>query len=211
VSHALAPVRHRSFRMLWAGRTVSMLGNAAALASPGWGLAVDATAFAAASLCFARITATPEPGAARTKPAMLSGLHQGWTEFTARTWVWLIVVAFCFINAAFAASNQVLGPVIADHSIGRRAWGLILACQTIGMLIGAAAGPIAAAIGITRTLLAAAAIMASATTIMIVNSSIRGLRSPAPDPQPQLTGTLASGTNPGSQIPGNTTAPIPAR
>ena len=48
------------------------------------------------------------------------------------------------------------------------------------------AGPLAAAIGPARTLLAAAAIMAAATAIMVTSRSIRGLRSPAPSPEPQL-------------------------
>jgi MFS family permease len=273
VRQAIALVRLGTNTAAIAGASAG--GLLISLASPGWGLAVDAAAFATASLCFARIKSAPKACDTVAKPSMVCELRKGWTEFTARTWVWLIVVAFCFVNAAYAASNQVLGPAVADLTIGRRAWGLVLACQTAGMLIGAAtglkmrpkrpmlagvlsvaplalvpftlavapvipalcaaallagigmeqftiswetslqqhipatrlarvysydalgsfvaiplaqttAGPIAAAIGTTRTLLAAAAVIASAAVVMIANRGIRGLRSPALDPDLDL-------------------------
>jgi MFS family permease len=115
----------------------SLGGLLVSLTSPGCGLAVDATTFAIAGCCFTRINPAPPSGAAPdAKPALLTELRQGWSEFTARTWVWLVVVGFCFINPVYIASTQVLGPVVADHTIGRRAWGLVLATQTVGMLAG---------------------------------------------------------------------------
>jgi MFS family permease len=57
-------------------------------------------------------------------------------EFTAHNWVWVIVLQFLVVNALVAASIQVLGPTIADHTIGRTTWGLVLAAQTTGTLLG---------------------------------------------------------------------------
>src|SRR5262249_25946168 len=51
-------------------------------------------------------------------------------------WLWVVVLQFAFVNAAFAWSFITLGPVIADETIGRGAWGLVLAAQTTGMLLG---------------------------------------------------------------------------
>lgn len=51
-------------------------------------------------------------------------------------WLWSIVVAFAFVNAAFAAGMQTLGPVVADETVGRAAWGLVLAAQAAGMVLG---------------------------------------------------------------------------
>jgi hypothetical protein len=41
------------------------------------------------------------------------------------------------INACWAGALSVLGPTVADAGFGRRAWGFILAAQTVGMILGA--------------------------------------------------------------------------
>jgi MFS family permease len=109
----------------------------------GWGLAVDAAAYFAAAACFLRLrlgrsevgtagVAQP-PGRVR---AVVGDLHDGWREVTRRTWLWTVVVAFGFSNAAQAAGWSTLGPVVADASFGPDGWGLVLAAQTAGMLAG---------------------------------------------------------------------------
>lgn len=103
---------------------------------PGWGLAVDAATFAAAAVCFARVRVPQAPGAPITKP--LQQLRAGWTEFTAHTWVWVVALQFLVINAVFMAGIEVLGPAVADHTIGRANWGFVLAAQTVGTLLGGA-------------------------------------------------------------------------
>ena len=40
------------------------------------------------------------------------------------------------LNAAWSGGLFVLGPLVADETIGRRAWGLVLAAETIGMIVG---------------------------------------------------------------------------
>lgn len=117
----------------------SMAGVLIAFTSSGLGLAADAASFAIAGCCFALIK-SGAAAAPATAPSFLAELRQGWTEFTARTWVWLSVAGFCFINAAISAGTNVLGPAVADASIGRGAWGFVLATQTAGLLIGALIG-----------------------------------------------------------------------
>jgi hypothetical protein len=41
------------------------------------------------------------------------------------------------LNAALAGGFNVLGPAVADQTIGRGAWGVVLAAQTTGMVVGA--------------------------------------------------------------------------
>jgi MFS family permease len=110
-------------------------GLIVAAAGPGWGLAVDAASYLASAGCFAlvRVAATP----VRERTGTLAELREGWREFIARTWVWVVVLAFCFLNAAEVGAIQVLGPAVADHTIGRRLWGVVLAAQTAGMVAGA--------------------------------------------------------------------------
>lgn len=107
---------------------------------PGWGLTVDAITFALAAACFSAVRV---PGAVRVAvagrrgPGVFAELREGWTEFIGRTWLWVVVLAFCFANVANAGGIQVLGPAVADDTVGRRAWGLVLAAQTAGMVVGA--------------------------------------------------------------------------
>ncbi|MDY7089262.1 MAG: MFS transporter [Actinomycetota bacterium] len=112
-------------------------GILVATVGPGWGLAADAATFALSGVCFALIRVTGVHDHAVKKPSVLAGLRDGWSEFTSRTWLWVVVLGFMFLNAAWAASMGVLGPVVADDTIGRRAWGFVLAAQTAGMIAGA--------------------------------------------------------------------------
>ncbi len=106
---------------------------------PGWGLAVDAITFALAAACFSavRVPRAVREAVAGRRPGVFTELREGWTEFIGRTWLWVVVLAFCFANVASAGGVQVLGPAVADGTVGRRAWGLVLAAQTAGMVVGA--------------------------------------------------------------------------
>jgi MFS family permease len=114
-----------------------LAGVVVAGVGPGWGIAVDAATFAVSAVCFALLR-VPDP--ARTAPAaranVLADLRAGWTAFRSRTWLWVVVAGFCVLNVAWSGSLYVLGPVVADETVGRRAWGLVLAAQTAGMIIG---------------------------------------------------------------------------
>lgn len=110
-------------------------GALVAAAGPGYGLAVDAGTYAMAALLFSRIRlhAGGLPSAAS---GVITDLRQGWTEFTSRRWTWVVVAQFTVVNAAFVGSAAVLGPVVADRTIGRAAYGLVLAGQTAGLVCG---------------------------------------------------------------------------
>ncbi|GAA1747910.1 MFS transporter [Luedemannella helvata] len=125
-------------------------GALIALVGPGWGLAIDAATFALSAVAFALVRVPRVRAAARSSSNTLVDLRDGWREFTARSWVWVIVIAFCFINAAVVGGKAVLGPAVADDTIGRTAWGLVLAAQTAGMVIG---GVVAMRLRVKRLLL----------------------------------------------------------
>jgi MFS family permease len=148
-SAALAPqtvpteLRQRANALLRLALNFSMIAGASlgglliAFTGPGWGLVVDALSFALAGLAFSFVRVPAARVAAEHRPGVFSELRVGWTEFMSRTWVWVVVVAFFFVNAAYAGGTMVLGPVIADTVIGRETWGLVLAAQTTGMVAGA--------------------------------------------------------------------------
>lgn len=76
------------------------------------------------------------PAEARPRSRPLADLREGWTEFVSRTWIWVVVVQFMVVNAANNGVIRVLGPKIADDTMGRTAWGLVLAAQMAGALGG---------------------------------------------------------------------------
>jgi MFS family permease len=113
-------------------------GIVVAVVGPGWGIAVDAATFAVSVLCFAGLGAAiggkrPEaPG----RQHVLADLRAGWSEFRSRTWLWAVVAGAALANMAWGGGFLVLGPVVADATFGRRAWGFVLAAQTVGMIVG---------------------------------------------------------------------------
>ncbi|MCM4081688.1 MFS transporter [Paractinoplanes hotanensis] len=132
-----------------------LAGIVVAATNPGWGIAVDSATFLVSAVLFAFLRVPPPakaepapgvigdeqtPGKAAVEPSrpnIFADLRTGWTEFRSRTWLWVVVAGFCVLNAAWSGSLFVLGPVVADEAIGRRAWGLVLAAETLGMIVGA--------------------------------------------------------------------------
>ena len=109
-------------------------GALVALSGSGWAFAVDAVLFGVGAVLLGRIHL---PANARLVTAsLLTDLREGWTEFRSRTWLWVVVVQFAFVNAAWSGATSALGPVVADDTIGRAAWGLVLAALTAGMFVG---------------------------------------------------------------------------
>jgi hypothetical protein len=100
----------------------------------GWGIAFDAATFAAAAVFFGRL-ALPRTGLPQV--GVLRELRAGWQEFRSRTWLWVIVVQFAFVNAAFSGGFEVLGPLVAKrHLGGAAAWGLVVAFESAGFIAG---------------------------------------------------------------------------
>jgi MFS family permease len=123
--------------------------------NPGWALAVDAASFFVSALLrlqmVVRSTARPE----RTR--ILHELHEGWGEFCARTWCWVMVASFGFFQLTLFPAMLVLGPVVAKTQLGgAAAWGAILACQSVGAVAG---GVFALRLRPSRPLLAATLLM----------------------------------------------------
>lgn len=111
-------------------------GIIVAAAGPGWALAVDAASFLLAAGFFALVRVADVRDRSAPRTSTWTDLRGGWTAFTAQTWVWVVVAAFGVINACITGGVQVLGPAVADHTIGRTAWGLVLAAETLGMVVG---------------------------------------------------------------------------
>ncbi len=104
---------------------------------PGWGIATDAAMFALSGLFFSRVKVDDVRATdGEEEPSTWRQLREGWGEFTLRRWVWVVVLQFMVVNASLTGGIAVLGPAVADDTFGRRAWGFVLAVQTVGMVIG---------------------------------------------------------------------------
>jgi MFS family permease len=103
---------------------------------PGWGLVADAASYATAAALRGGMRLGALPPVTRT--GIITELREGWRSFTSRTWLWSIVAVCAVVNAVFAGAFTVLGPVIAEHHLGgASSWGLILAAQSAGAVLGA--------------------------------------------------------------------------
>ena len=110
-------------------------GLVVAATSPGVGIAVDAASFLLAAVLLAMIRL---PAALRMEASnFFAELRDGWREFSSRTWLWVIVVQFGFVNAMVLGVEGVLGPAVANENLGgAAAWGLILTAQSLGLIGG---------------------------------------------------------------------------
>ncbi len=132
-----------------AGRFVgpALAGIALALGSPGDALAIDALTFGVSALCLfgLRVPATAQPSAAEESgpetTSFLADLREGWSEFTARNWLYTITIAAAVSNAVNFPAFQVLGPTVAEAELGgSSAFALIAAAMGFGAVLGAVLG-----------------------------------------------------------------------
>jgi hypothetical protein len=101
----------------------------------GWALAFDAATYFVAALLLSRIRLSRTARIVGSNA--LAELREGWREFSSRTWLWTIVLAFGFMNAAHSGASGVLGPTIAREELGgAAAWGFILSAEAAGLVLG---------------------------------------------------------------------------
>ncbi|MEJ7743226.1 MAG: MFS transporter [Nocardioidaceae bacterium] len=101
----------------------------------GWALAVDALTWVAAAWCMSRLHLPSAALESAESSTMWRDLVEGWSAFTSLTWVWVVVLAFGVLNAIHAGAWFTLGPVIAQDTIGRAAWGWALSAEAAGLLV----------------------------------------------------------------------------
>jgi len=101
----------------------------------GWAIAADAASFLLAAAFFARISLPDLPPRAKGGPTMLDDMREGWRYFRSKPWIWSVTLAFAVFNAANMGVWQILGPVIANDTIGAEGWGLVLSARGVGALL----------------------------------------------------------------------------
>src|SRR3954467_7073315 len=103
----------------------------------GWAFAVDAATFLVSASFLVRMRPRAR-GKLAPRSSLVSELRDGWSEFTARAWVWATVLIFCFLLVVAFAPWIVLGPTVADDLYGSRAlFGALAAAMGLGTVAGA--------------------------------------------------------------------------
>lgn len=132
--------RQQATALMGFSRNITMvIGPAAAallVAGPGagWALAFDAFTYVVAIVLLTRVDL---PGVIARGTSMVEELKEGWSAFTAHSWLWVSVVVVSVTNAIGAGAWTVLGPVIAEthSSLGVRGWGLVAASSAAGAVV----------------------------------------------------------------------------
>ena len=105
---------------------------------PGWALAFDAGTYLVAILCLWQVRLPKrDPALAPERTSMLRELRDGWSEFSSRTWLWVVVVVFGVLNAIHFGALGVLGPLVSSRipSLGGDGWGLALSAEAVGTVM----------------------------------------------------------------------------
>lgn len=107
---------------------------------PTWALAIDAATFTIGGivlLTFRHVS----PASVQTENTMLDDLVHGWKIFISFRWIVIGVFGFSFIILAWAAGENILGPLIALKEFnGAKSWSLVLTAEGIGLLLGSIIG-----------------------------------------------------------------------
>jgi MFS family permease len=113
---------------------VALAGILVATVGPGWALGLDGATYGIGALFVGMLNLPPvEAGAKRE---FRRELAEGWREFRSRSWLCITIVQFALINAYAIGAFLVLGPFVAQKSLGgAAAWGLILAAEAVGMIL----------------------------------------------------------------------------
>ncbi|MBA2464483.1 MAG: MFS transporter [Nocardioidaceae bacterium] len=103
---------------------------------PGWALAANALTWlvSAGLLTPVKIPARP-PQDKDEATSTIQDLREGWTFFIGTTWLWVVVLAFGFLNAIHTGAWFTLGPAVAKQTIGEQGWGFVLSAESAGLLL----------------------------------------------------------------------------
>ncbi|HEU5389953.1 MAG TPA: MFS transporter [Streptosporangiaceae bacterium] len=103
---------------------------------PGYALAIDAASFGVSAFYLARLHLPPH--VSLPPQSFARDLLDGWREFTARTWVWLIVVSASLGNMMDSVWLVLAAAWIKQGHGGAGAWTVILVVSAIGGLVAGA-------------------------------------------------------------------------
>jgi MFS family permease len=113
----------------------AVAGLVVAATGPGWALAICGLGMTGTVPVLLRMSSVT--GDRPEQRGMIRELHDGWSEFRSRTWLWVIVAQYSIVMMCWYGAFQVLGPAVArSHLGGPAAWGAITAAESVGFIAG---------------------------------------------------------------------------
>ena len=138
----LLPPEERKSGFLLIGQSDALLriggpvlsGILVATVGPGWALAVDAATYVLAAV-FLSLVRLPFGERPERQNSVIGDFVVGWSF--ARQLGWVIPASCCALvfNALRSGSIGVLGPTIADDTIGSQGWGMAVSGQAVGLFV----------------------------------------------------------------------------
>lgn len=105
-----------------------------ATSSAGWALAADGLTYLVSALLVARLPRSP--GHVQAGSSVWGDVRHGWTAFTSRRWVVLMVLGFATYQATVLPAIFVLGPILSERELdGAASWALVLSARAVGALV----------------------------------------------------------------------------
>jgi MFS family permease len=101
---------------------------------PGWALAINAMMWLVSAALLAPMDIPPR-APREEATSTLQDLREGWSFFIGTTWLWVVVLAFSFLNAIHVGAWFTLGPVVAKDTIGEQGWGFVVSAESAGLLV----------------------------------------------------------------------------
>jgi len=100
----------------------------------GWALAANALTWLVSAILLIPMKIPPR---VRKEQAgsTVQELREGWSLFVGTTWLWVVVLAFGFLNAIHTGAWFTLGPAVAKGTIGEQGWGFVLSAESLGLLV----------------------------------------------------------------------------
>ncbi|MFI9360546.1 MFS transporter [Kitasatospora sp. NPDC053057] len=114
----------------------ALAGLVTAARGPAAVLLIDALTYGVGALALTGLR-LPDRPKADGGDSMLGELRAGWSEFTARPWLWITTAQMGLFNLLVWAPFLVLGPLISQRELGgARAWGLVMGAYGAGAVLG---------------------------------------------------------------------------
>lgn len=115
----------------------ALAGTLVGFSSAGGVFAVHATTYAVSGLCLLLLRLPPAPAGQRRRAATFrADLVEGWREFTARTWMWSVILIWMvyMIMVVGPATPLAAGEILPAH--GASAYGLVNSSLGAGTALG---------------------------------------------------------------------------
>jgi predicted MFS family arabinose efflux permease len=126
-------------------------GVLVALFGAGWALVIDSLTFAVSGYLVWQLK--PAEQLRGQAASLLTDMREGWREFIAHRWLWVIVLQFSLVVAAQESVFALIGPTVAKRLLGGAIdWGLIAGAMGVGTLAG---GFVAMRLNVQRPMLVA--------------------------------------------------------